>query len=438
MHNIDKIKKEFLKKYRSQKLYSKTVFNFLDLVNQYIDVDNDYHVIEQLIEAENVVEFDVFWENDKGKIVKNKGYRVQHSKLLGPYKGGLRFHPTVKLDILRSLAFEQSLKNAITGLPLGGAKGGSDFDPKHKSDDELRRFCYKYMESLAPYLGHDYDVPAGDIGVSNKLIGYMYDAYRKLKGDEPGVFTGKPISEGGSILRPEATGYGLVYIAESALKHYKNTDFKRKKVLISGSGNVAIHAAYKVCELGGMVVAMSDSSGVIYNNQGLDVSYVDEIKTKDKRIHAYLDKYPQTFFSADSKHIWNFKADIALPSATQNEVQLVDAKKLVDHGIIGIFEGANMPLTKEASAYVIDQGVIFIPGKAANAGGVSVSYFEMVQNKLKQQWTKEDVDKKLKDVMTNIFNNIYKEAERINQKMRLDIASDLVGYKRLRDKKLKG
>jgi glutamate dehydrogenase (NADP+) len=193
-----------------------------------------------------------------------------------------------------------------------------------------------------------------------------------------------------------------------------------------------------VCELGGMVVAMSDSSGVIYNNQGLDVSYVDEIKTKNKRIHAYLDKYPQTFFSADSKHIWNFKADIALPSATQNEVQLVDAKKLVDHGIIGIFEGANMPLTKEASAYVIDQGVIFIPGKAANAGGVSVSYFEMVQNKLKQQWTKEDVDKKLKDVMTNIFNNIYKEAERINQKMRLDIASDLVGYKRLRDKILKG
>ena len=367
------------------------------------------NILERLLEPERYIEFKVVWLDDKNNYQVNKGYRVQYNSALGPYKGGLRFHPSVNESIIKFLGLEQSLKNSLTTLLLGGGKGGSDFDPKGKSDREIMRFCQSFMNELYRHIGSDTDIPAGDIGVSKKEIGYLFGQYKKLQNKYEGTITGKDINYGGSLLRKEATGYGLCYFAENVLHKLKNESLKGKKIIISGSGNVAIYALEKAIELGGKVVAMSDSNGVIYDEEGIDLNTIKLIKEdKKERIKEYL-KYKKgsKYFELNEKSIYSIKCDIAFPCATQNELTLLDAKMLVSNGVIGVFEGANMPLTLEAYHYLIDNNIIHGPSKAANAGGVIVSYYEMSQNNTRLSWPKEEVDNKLKEIMKKIFLNIY-------------------------------
>lgn len=364
-------------------------------------------LLERISEPERLISFRVPWVDDKGQVQVNRGYRVQFNGAIGPYKGGLRFHPSVNQSIMKFLAFEQCFKNALTGLPIGGGKGGSDFDPKGKSDMEIMRFCQSFMSELYKHIGQDVDVPAGDIGVGAREIGYLFGQYRKLKNAyEAGVLTGKGLEYGGSLARKEATGYGLIYFMREMLKA-NNNELKGKTVTISGSGNVAIYACEKAQQYGAKVVAMSDSNGCIYDADGIKLDIVKQIKEVERgRIKEYASKVSGAVYTEDKngeKNIWKIKTDIALPCATQNEINLEDAKTLVANGVIAIGEGANMPTNLEAIDYFLSKGVLLAPAKAANAGGVATSALEMSQNSMRYSWTFEEVDAKLDNIMTNIF-----------------------------------
>ncbi|WP_417366561.1 NADP-specific glutamate dehydrogenase [Flavobacterium beibuense] len=361
-------------------------------------------LLERMAEPERVVMFRVNWLDDKGQIQVNRGYRIQMNSAIGPYKGGLRFHPSVNLSILKFLAFEQTFKNSLTTLPMGGGKGGSDFDPKGKSDNEIMKFCQSFMTELSKHIGPDTDVPAGDIGVGGREVGYLFGQYKRLRNEFTGVLTGKGITFGGSLIRPEATGYGCVYFAQSMLSTIHES-FIGKTVVISGSGNVAQYAAEKVMQLGGKVVTVSDSSGYIYDAEGLNedkLAYIMEIKNvKYGRISEYLDRYPEAKFVEGGKP-WEVKCDVALPCATQNELDGDAAKQLLASGCHCVAEGANMPCTPEAVEAFHDAKILFAPGKASNAGGVATSGLEMSQNSLRLSWTREEVDQRLKDIMADI------------------------------------
>lgn len=376
-------------------------------------------ILERMVEPDRVIMFRVPWVDDKGEIQVNRGYRVQMNNAIGPYKGGLRFHPSVNLSILKFLAFEQVYKNALTTLPMGGGKGGSNFDPKGKSDGEVMKFCQSFMIELFRHIGPDTDVPAGDIGVGAREIGYLFGMYKKLKNEFTGVLTGKGLTWGGSLIRPEATGYGAVYFASEMLATINDT-ISGKTCLVSGSGNVAQYTTEKILELGGKVVTLSDSSGCIYDEKGIDrekLDFVQDLKNVRRgRIKEYADKYREAIYTPvdpnrDYNPLWNYKADCAFPSATQNEINAKDAQNLVNNGIKVVCEGANMPTTPEGIKIFIDSGIMFAPGKAANAGGVSVSGLEMTQNSMRLSWTRREVDDYLKKIMSSI-HNVCSEAAR--------------------------
>ncbi len=380
-----------------------------ETVIPYIITQDIYHgknILMRMVEPERAITFRVPWVDDQGEIQVNRGYRIQMNSAIGPYKGGLRFHPTVNMSILKFLAFEQVFKNSLTTLPMGGGKGGADFDPKGKSDNEIMRFCQSFMSELHRHIGPNTDVPAGDIGVGGREIGYLYGQYKKLKNEFTGVLTGKGMSWGGSLIRPEATGYGNVYFAENMLKTINNS-FEGKTVLVSGSGNVAQYATEKALQLGGKVVTMSDSSGYIFDEEGIDtekLKFVMHLKNvKRARISEYVEQYPKAKFVAGATP-WHEKCDIALPCATQNELDGDDAKMLLANGCICVSEGANMPSTPEAILAFHEAKILFAPGKASNAGGVATSGLEMSQNSLRLNWTREEVDAKLKQIMSNIHD----------------------------------
>lgn len=364
-------------------------------------------LLERMVEAERIIMFRVNWLDDKGQTQVNRGYRIQMNSAIGPYKGGLRFHPSVNLSILKFLAFEQTFKNSLTTLPMGGGKGGSDFDPKGKSDNEIMKFCQSFMTELAKHIGPDTDVPAGDIGVGGREVGFLFGQYKRLRNEFTGVLTGKGITFGGSLIRPEATGYGCVYFAQSMLATREDS-FIGKTVVISGSGNVAQYAAEKAMQLGGKVVTFSDSSGYIYDEEGINeekLAHVMEIKNVQYgRISEYVKKYPNAKYF-DGGQPWEVKCDIALPCATQNEIDGEEAKMLIDHGCFCVAEGANMPCTPEAIEAFHNAKLLFAPGKASNAGGVATSGLEMSQNSLRLSWTREEVDEKLKAIMANIHTS---------------------------------
>jgi glutamate dehydrogenase (NADP+) len=393
--------------------FLQAVHEVAEAVIPFIESNKKYSnkmLLERMVEPERVVMFRVAWIDDAGKTRINKGYRIQMNSAIGPYKGGLRFHPSVNLSILKFLAFEQVFKNSLTTLPMGGGKGGSNFDPKGKSDTEIMRFCQAFMQELAKHIGADTDVPAGDIGVGGREVGYMFGQYKKTRNEFTGVLTGKGISFGGSLIRPEATGYGTVYFAQSMLAT-KNTTFAGKTVIVSGSGNVAQYAIEKATQLGAKVVTASDSSGYIYDADGIDtekLAYIMEIKNVNYgRISDYVAKYPNAKFVA-GKRPWEVKGDIALPCATQNELNGEEAKALVKNGCICVAEGANMPSTPEAIAEFHNAKILFAPGKASNAGGVATSGLEMSQNSLRLSWTTEEVDQRLFKIMSDIHESCVK------------------------------
>ena len=368
-------------------------------------------LLERLTEPERIITFRVPWIDDKGEYQINRGFRVQFNSAIGPYKGGLRFHPSVNQSIMKFLGFEQIFKNSLTGLPIGGGKGGSDFDPKGKSDDEVMRFCQSFMTELYRHIGPDCDVPAGDIGVGGREIGYLYGQYKRITGQYCGVLTGKGLSYGGSLARTQATGYGVVYLANEVLTH-KGKSFQGQKVIVSGSGNVAIYAAEKATELGAVVIAMCDSNGYIVDKNGVDVEAIKEIKeVRRARIREYVDTHPQAEYHEGWQGIWTIPCDIALPCATQNEIDLEAAKTLLKNGCWMVTEGSNMPSTLEAMDAFAEAGILFVPSKAANAGGVAVSALEMSQNSLRLSWTFEEVDNRLKDIMANIYKNMSAAAQ---------------------------
>ena len=394
-------------------------------------------ILERLVEPERIVMFRVPWMSDGGEINVNRGFRIEFNGAIGPYKGGLRFHPSVNLGILKFLGFEQTFKNSLTGLPMGGGKGGSDFDPKGKSDNEVMRFCQSFMNELYRHIGPNTDVPAGDIGVGGREIGYLFGQYRKLTNRFESVFTGKGRNWGGSLVRPEATGYGCVYFTQEMLKT-KGEDLNGKRVTISGSGNVAQFASQKAMELGAKVVSLSDSNGSIFIPEGLtkeNWDFVMELKNiKRGRIHECSDKFPCEYH--EGIRPWGFECDIALPCATQNELNGEDAKKLVDNGVIAVAEGANMPSTPEAADLFLQNGILFGPGKAANAGGVAVSGLEMCQNHVGLAWSFEEVDKKLHEIMVNIHSNSYKTAEKYGHAGNLIVGANITGFLKVADSML--
>ena len=387
----------------------------------------DDGVLERMVEPDRQIMFRVPWVDDQGKTQVNRGYRVQFNNAIGPYKGGLRFHPSVNISIIKFLGFEQVFKNSLTTLPMGGGKGGSDFDPKGKSDGEVMRFCQSFMTELYKYIGPNTDVPAGDIGVGGREIGYMFGQYKKITNEWSGVLTGKGLSYGGSLVRTEATGYGLCYFTE-ALLNDKGTSFKGKTVALSGSGNVAIYACQKAQQLGALVVTMSDSNGSIYDPNGIDLAAVKEIKeVRRGRIKEYCETHPDAVYM-EGKRPWSVPCDIALPCATQNELDLEDAKQLVEHKVFCVCEGANMPTTPDAIHYLMSHGVYYAPGKASNAGGVACSGLEMSQNAEHLSWTFEEVDKMLKDIMVGIFNNCKNTAAEFGHPDEYVIGANIAGF----------
>ena len=390
-------------------------------------------IIDRLVEPERFIQFRVPWVDDNGNVQVNRGFRVQFNSAIGPYKGGLRFHPTVCASVIKFLGFEQIFKNSLTGLPIGGGKGGSDFDPKGKSDAEVMRFCQSFMTELSKHIGADTDVPAGDIGVGAREIGFMYGQYKRLRNEFTGVLTGKGLSYGGSLARTEATGYGLCYFTDEMLKSMKNESFKDKTVVISGSGNVAIYATQKATELGGKVVALSDSNGYIYDENGINLDVVKQIKEVERgRIKEYADRVPGSVYT-EGKGIWSIKCDIALPCATQNELNGDDADMLIKNGVIAVAEGANMPSTPEAVEKFLAAGVMFGPAKAANAGGVATSALEMSQNSERLSWTFEEVDAKLKNIMINIFHNSYNASKEYGLEGNLVAGANIAGFAKVAD-----
>ncbi len=385
-------------------------------------------VIERLVEPERVIQFRVPWVDDSGKVRVNRGFRIEFNSAIGPYKGGLRLHPSVNLSILKFLGFEQVLKNSLTTLPMGGGKGGSDFDPKGKSDAEVMRFCQSFMTELYRHIGPNTDVPAGDIGVGGREIGFLFGQYKRLRNEFTGVLTGKGLTYGGSLARTEATGYGVCYFTKEMLGA-KGESFQGKRVVISGSGNVAIYANQKATALGGKVVAMSDSNGYIVDEAGIDFKIIKEIKeVKRARIKTYLDYVPSAQYVEGCKGIWNIACDVALPCATQNELDGESAETLVGNGCIAVAEGANMPCTPEAVALFQSKGVLFAPAKAANAGGVAVSGLEMSQNSLRLNWSFEEVDERLHDIMVNIYNAAADAAKAYGMEGNLVAGANIAGF----------
>ena len=413
-----------------------TVRSVLESIEPVVDAHPEYikyGVLDMFVEPERVVTFRVPWIDDAGRVQVNRGYRVQSSSAIGPYKGGLRLHPSVTLDTVKFLAFEQTLKNSLTGLPIGGAKGGSDFDPKGKSDMEVMRFCQSFMNELYRHIGPDCDVPAGDIGVGAREIGYLYGQYKKLTGQYCGVLTGKGLSYGGSLTRKEATGYGLCYFTQEMLKANAQS-FAGKTVVVSGSGNVAIYACEKATELGAKVVAMSDSNGYVYDADGIDLAAVKQIKeVRRGRIREYIENHPAAEYHEGCAGIWGVKCDIALPCATQNEIDLASAKKLIANGCICVSEGANMPSTMDAIDAFVGAGLMFGPAKAANAGGVATSALEMSQNSMRYSWTFEEVDAKLKQIMTGIYRNVADAATEYGFKNNFEKAANVAGFMKVAD-----
>lgn len=407
----------------------------LSSISPVIEAHPEYEknaILERLTEPDRQIMFRVPWTDDKGKIHVNRGYRVQFNSAIGPYKGGLRFHPSVNLGIVKFLGFEQIFKNSLTGLPIGGGKGGSDFDPKNKSDAEIFRFCISFMTELYKYIAADEDVPAGDMGVGSREIGYLFGAYKRITGRFEGVLTGKGLSYGGSLTRKEATGYGLVYLTKEMMEH-AGESFEGKRVAVSGAGNVAIYAAEKAAASGAKVITMSDSTGWIFDPEGIDLTAVKEIKEiRRARIKNYIAFRPSAEYH-ETGNVWQVPCDIALPCATQNELSEDDAKMLVAGGVKAVAEGANMPSTPEAVEYLQNHGVLFAPGKAANAGGVAVSALEMAQNSQRTIWTFQKTDDRLLSIMKNIYANISEQAEKYGHKGNLVAGANIAGFLKVAD-----
>ena len=426
------------KKNQNEPEFLQAVKEVAETVIPFIEENKKYEgkmLLERMVEPERVIMFRVTWIDDSGKAQVNRGYRIQMNSAIGPYKGGIRFHPSVNLSILKFLAFEQTFKNSLTTLPMGGGKGGADFDPKGKSDIEIMKFCQAFMTELSKHIGADTDVPAGDIGVGGREVGYMFGQYKRIRNEFTGVLTGKGISFGGSLIRPEATGFGNVYFAQSMLAT-KGDSFEGKTVVVSGSGNVAQYAAQKATELGGKVVTMSDSSGYIYDADGITaekLAYVMEIKNVNYgRISDYVAKYPSAKFVAGSRP-WEVKCDIALPCATQNELNEEEAKALIANGCICVSEGANMPTTPEAVIVFQNAKILFAPGKASNAGGVATSGLEMSQNSLRLSWTSEEVDERLKGIMANIHAACVKYGSDSNGYIDYVKGANIAGFVKVAD-----
>ncbi|MCI5815567.1 NADP-specific glutamate dehydrogenase [Ruminococcus sp.] len=391
-------------------------------------------ILERIVEPERQIMFRVSWVDDNGKVQVNRGYRIQFNSAIGPYKGGLRLHPSVNASVIKFLGFEQIFKNSLTTLPMGGGKGGSDFDPKGKSDGEVMRFCQAFMTELSKHIGADTDVPAGDIGTGAREIGFMFGQYKRLRNEFTGVLTGKGLSYGGSLARTEATGYGLCYFTEEMLNCMKNDSFKGKTVVISGSGNVAIYANQKATELGAKVVAMSDSNGYIYDPNGINLDVVKQIKEVERgRIKEYCDRVQGAEYHEGCKDIWGIKCDIALPCATQNELDGDAADKLIANGVMAVAEGANMPSTPEAIEKFLAKGILFGPAKAANAGGVATSGLEMAQNSARYSWTFEEVDAKLHSIMKTIFHNSFDAAKEYGMEGNLVAGANIAGFLKVAD-----
>ncbi|MDD6916060.1 MAG: NADP-specific glutamate dehydrogenase [Eubacteriales bacterium] len=438
------IKNEYLKKVfaqvqsrdKNEPEFLQAVEEVLESLESVVEKHPEYEkagLLERLVEPERIITFRVPWVDDNGKTQVNRGFRVQFNSAIGPYKGGLRFHPSVYLGIIKFLGFEQIFKNSLTGLPIGGGKGGSDFDPKGKSDAEVMRFCQSFMTELSKHIGADTDVPAGDIGVGGREIGFLYGQYKRLRNEFTGVLTGKGLTYGGSLARTEATGYGLCYFTDAMLKD-NGKSFKGQTVVVSGSGNVAIYAVEKATELGAKVVAMSDSNGYVYDKNGIDLTAVKQLKEVErKRIKEYVATHPEAEYHEGCKGIWNVKCDIALPCATQNELDVDGAKALIANGCFAVGEGANMPSTPDAIAALQDAGVLFGPAKAANAGGVATSALEMSQNSMRYSWTFEEVDAKLKNIMEDIYAKTSGAAKEYGHEGNLVIGANIAGFKKVAD-----
>ena len=416
--------------------FHQAVKEVLDSLKVVIDRNEEEYrklsILERMVEPERIISFRVPWVDDNGTVQVNKGYRVQFNSAIGPYKGGLRFHPSVNQSILKFLGFEQVFKNSLTGLPIGGGKGGSNFDPKGKSDREVMAFCQSFMTELSKYIGADTDVPAGDIGVGGREIGYLFGQYKRIRGLYEGVLTGKGLTYGGSLIRTQATGYGVVYMLDEIAKAH-NDSISGKTVVVTGSGNVAIYAVEKVQQLGGKVVAMNDSNGFIYDPNGIQLDVVKDIKeVKRGRIKEYAERVEGSTYT-EGKGIWNIKCDVYLPCATQNELDLDGAKALVANGCKYVVEGANMPTTLEATNYVMENGVYFMPGKAANAGGVATSALEMSQNSMRLSWTEAEVDEKLHNIMVDIFKKVDAAAKKYNLTDNYVVGANIAGFEKVVD-----
>jgi len=436
MSYVDEVLELVQKKNASEPEFLQAVDEVLNSLRPVIEQNEEKFrreaLLERLVEPERQIKFRVPWVDDKGQVQVNTGYRVQFNSAIGPYKGGLRLHPSVNLGIIKFLGFEQIFKNSLTGLPIGGGKGGSDFDPKGKSDREVMAFCQSFMTELCKYIGADTDVPAGDIGTGAREIGFMYGQYKRIRGLYEGVLTGKGLSYGGSLARKEATGYGLLYMTQEMLKS-NGIDIAGKTCAVSGSGNVAIYAIQKAHQLGAKVVTCSDSTGWVYDPDGIDVELLKEVKEVNRaRLTEYAAKKPNCEYH-EGRGVWSVKVDIALPCATQNELLIDDAKQLVANGVTAVCEGANMPTTLDATKYLQDNGVLFVPGKAANAGGVATSALEMSQNSERLSWTFEEVDSKLQSIMINIFHNLDDAAKKYGLEGDYVAGANIAGFEKVVD-----
>lgn len=436
MGYVDEVLERVKTKNASEPEFLQAVEEFMESVRPVIDANEELYrkeaILERITEPDRQFKFRVAWVDDQGQTQVNTGYRVQFNNAIGPYKGGLRLHPSVYIGIIKFLGFEQIFKNSLTGLPIGGGKGGSDFDPKGKSDREVMAFCQAFMTELCKYIGADVDVPAGDIGTGAREIGYMFGQYKRIKNLYEGVLTGKGLSYGGSLARTEATGYGVLYLTEELLKNHNN-DIKGKTICVSGAGNVAIYAIQKAQQLGAKPVTCSDSTGWIYDPDGIDVELLKEIKeVKRARLTEYAAARPQAEYH-EGRGVWSVKCNIALPCATQNELLIDDAKALVANGVTAVVEGANMPTSLDATKYLQENGVLFVPGKASNAGGVATSALEMSQNSERLSWTFEEVDARLKDIMVNIYHNIDQAAKRYGKEGDYVAGANIAGFEKVAD-----
>ncbi len=435
MNYTERVISELVKKNPGETEFHQAATEVLETLQPLFDKDSKYEknaILERIVEPERVIMFRVPFLLDDGTIQVNKGYRVEYNSAIGPYKGGLRLHPSVNLGVVKFLGFEQVFKNSLTGLPMGGGKGGSDFDPKGKSDNEIMRFCQSFMTELCRHIGPNTDVPAGDIGVGGREIGYLFGQYKRIRNEFTGVLTGKGLTYGGSLVRTEATGYGLVYIVEEMLRQQGN-DLKGKTVVVSGSGNVAIYAAEKAIQLGAKVVSFSDSTGYIYDADGVDLDLIKDVKeVRRARLSTYAAEKSGVVYT-DGKGVFTIPCDIALPCATQNELDENDAKALAKNGCKVVAEGANMPSTKEAVEVFVKEGISFLPGKAANAGGVATSGLEMSQNSLRLSWTFEEVDEKLKQIMVDIYNSISTTAKEFGEEGNYVLGANIAGFRKVAD-----